>query len=367
MATNDPYNADPIRAPRLRILCDGKEIGGAISATINNNSYYQADTFRAQFSLNADPDFGIAFWGDANRKQFLLDVQFSIDAGQTWKSFILGQVDHLSIKLEHGACDVDGRDLSAYFIDTKTQWTYLNKTSSQIVEMLAAKHDMKADVTETETPVGRYYSDDHDRITAGQFQRTTTEWNLLCSLAQHERFDIWVTDTTVHFHPRIDPSGADPFVVQWDPDGPWSNAVALDLDRSMFMAKDVVVQVRSWNSRHGRGFTKFSPSGARIASVSSGKQQLFTYVVPNKTEAEAQDYANKIREEITQHERLFEFSAPADLTLDARSMVQFSGTGTSFDDKYFVTAVTRSIGFDSGFTMSVKCKNHNPETTVTAA
>jgi hypothetical protein len=367
MATNDPYNVDPIRAPRLRILCDGKEIAGAISASISNNSYYQADTFRAQFSLNADPDFGIAFWGDANRKQFLLDIQFSIDAGQTWKSFITGQVDHLSIKLEHGVCDVDGRDLTAYFIDTKTQTTYMNKTSSQIVEMLAESHGMKADTTETGTPVGRFYSDDRDRITAGQFQRSTTEWNLLCGLAQHEQFDVWVTGTTVHFHPSVDPSNADPFVVRWEPDGPWSNAVTLDLDRSMFMAKDVVVQVRSWNSRQGRGFTKFAPSGSRIAAVQSGKQQLFSFVVPNLTEAEAQSYSEKLRAEITQHERLFEFSAPADLTLDARSMVQFSGTGTSFDDKYFVTAVTRSIGFDSGFTMNVKCKNHSPVSTVLAS
>jgi hypothetical protein len=233
--------------------------------------------------------------------------------------------------------------------------------------MLAESHGMKADVMETDTPAGRYYSDDHDRITAGQFQRSTTEWNLLCGLAQHEQFDIWVTDTTVHFHPSVDPSNADPFVVRWDPDGPWSNAATLDLDRSMFMAKDVVVQVRSWNSRQGRGFTKFAPSGSRIAAVQSGKQQLFTYVVPNMNEAQAQDFANKMREQITQHERLFEFSMPADLTLDARSMVQFSGTGTSFDDKYYVASVSRSMGFDSGFAMTVKCKNINPQSTVTSA
>src|SRR4051812_7953339 len=99
-----------VRAPRLRILCDGKEIPGALSATVSNNSYLQADTFRASFALNADPDHGAAFWGDKSRKQFLLDIQFSLDAGDTWVSFVTGQVGNLSIKQEAGICDVDGRD-----------------------------------------------------------------------------------------------------------------------------------------------------------------------------------------------------------------------------------------------------------------
>ena len=39
-------------------------------------------------------------------------------------------------------------------------------------------------VTATTTPAGRYYQADHDKVTGGQFSRATTEWDLLCELAE---------------------------------------------------------------------------------------------------------------------------------------------------------------------------------------
>lgn len=363
MAINDPYAPGSARQPRLRILCNGQPVGGPLEFEVTNNNYYQADTFTARFSLNTDPDFGVAWWGLASTQQILLDMQASIDAGNTWTSLLIGQVDHMHVEMHNGVVNVDGRDLTAYFIDAKTQETFLNQTSSQVVQTLAARHGLTADVTPTTTLVGRYYGDDHERLTLNAFTHTTTEWNLLCSLAQHEQFDIYVTGTTVHFHPTTPPD-SNPWVVQWDASLPWMNGVTLDLERSMTMAKNVVVVVRSWNSREGRGFSKFSPSGARINSITSGKSQQFTYIIPDLTEAAAQAMANKLREDITRHERLATIKAPADLVVTPRHMLQVIGTNSSWDQTYYVDWVRRSLSFDGGFPMTIHAKNHSPQTSV---
>jgi hypothetical protein len=365
MPLNNPYDVTYVRNPRARILLeDGTTIPGVESVNAVNNNFYQADTFRARFAINADPKFGMNWWGDSKTQQIILDIQGSLDEGQTWNSMIIGQVDQISITLDRGLVEVEGRDLTALFIDNKTQETFLNKTSSQVAEELAARRGLQADVTATSTLVGRYYSDDHDRMNMGQFTRTTTEWNLLCSLAQHEQFDVYVTGKTLHFHPAV-PEDSDPYLVVWNPELPWANAVSMHLQRSMYMAKDVVVQVRSFNSRQGRSITKFAPSGSRVASVTGGKEQLFSFVIPNLTEAEAQDIANKYRIEITKHERLFDFTMPADFILGPRMMLKLSGTNSSFDQAYHVDSVSRTMGFEEpGFSMTVKCKNHSPQTTV---
>src|SRR5690242_19270086 len=147
--------------------------------------------------------------------------------------------------------------MTANFIDSKTQESFQNQTSSQVVETLASRHGMTADAMPTSTLVGRYYEMDHEWIGVNSFYRTTTEWNLMCSLAQKERYDIWVTGTTVHFHPTtaVDPN---PYLVLWDETGPFSNAIEITAERAMSFAKDIVVSVRSWHSRNGKAYEAHS-------------------------------------------------------------------------------------------------------------
>jgi hypothetical protein len=367
MPINDP-NAQPLlRKPRLRAVVQGKTIPTLVQFEVMNNNYYQSDTFSAQFSLYLDPEFGISWWG--GQTEILLDLQSSVDDGQTWVSHILGQVDHVNAILEKGVISLEGRDLTARFIDNKTQETYLNRTASQVVEELAAKRGLTADVTPTTTPVGRYYEAQHDRLSMDQFVRTTTEWNLLCSLAQNEGFDIWVTGTTVHFHPSTPPD-SDPFVVIFNERPYSSNVSSISLERSLTVAKDVIVAVRSWNSMHAREITKYAPTGARYGSIQSGKAQQFSVVRPNLTEQQAQELANKLREDITRNERILTFRCPADQTLSARNMVRFQGTSSSWDSSgenpYYVDWVRRRLSLREGFTMEVRCKNHSAQTTVLA-
>jgi hypothetical protein len=358
MAINDPTKAEGVRTPRAKVFLSGKEIPGLLEAEVTSNSSYNADKFTAHFSLYADPAYGPDWWGQ--QTSLLLDIQFSTD-GQNFTSMIIGEVDHMALQPQGGIVTVDGRDLTGRLIDNKTVEAFRNKTSSEIAETLAARRGLTPDVTATTTKVGRYYDVDHDRMQHNEFSSAHTEWDLLTMLAQFEQFDVWVTGTTLHFKKVADIEAQDPYEVVWQTqDGapPWSNVMGMRLERSLTLAKDVVVAIRSFNSNKKTGFTMYSPSGFRQAAIQSGKAQMFTFLAPNLSRTDAQDLANKRREEISRHEKLLHFNRPADLTLDARNVVKLRGIGAnSWDQIYYISSVTRRFSTHTGLMMDVACKN----------
>jgi len=48
---------------------------------------------------------------------------------------------------------------------------------------------------------------------------------------------------------------------------------------------------------------------------------------------------------------------PGELTLTPRSMIALNGTGTAFDQSYFVDTIERRIGVGCGFVQRVRAKN----------
>ena len=360
---NDPGIRTGSRKPGLLVLLDGRPLPGVIEAEVTNNNHYQADIFSASFHMEAD-----AKWWEADT--VLLDIQASPDDGKPFVSMIVGEVSSVGIDLARRIVRVDGRDLTSRFIETKTQETFRNQTSSQVATTLAGRHGMTADVVATTGLVGRYYVQDHDHLKQGEFTRTTTEWDLLTYLAGIEGYDVWVEGTTLKFKPTTPPD-ATPWLVDWSVDEnrmPVSNAMDLDLSRNLTLAKDIIVEVKSWNSRKGSGFTKIAKA-AKSPGTKGGKAQSepqkISIIRPNLTEDQAQKLANSILADESKHERVIRWKEPAEAALTPRSMCRLTGTGTSWDQTYFVSSVQRRISLGTGFTMTAEAKNHSPQSTVT--
>ena len=165
-----------LRSPRLAVLVNGVALAGAIAADVSSNSHYAADRFRVQTALQADDP---SIWSQA---EMLVEVRMGLDGA--WASLVTGAVDRLDIDPIQGVVELEGRDLTAGLIEARTQETFSNRTSSEIASLLAQRQGLMADVATTSTPVGRYYQDQHDRITLDQFSHATTEWDLLIFLAQ---------------------------------------------------------------------------------------------------------------------------------------------------------------------------------------
>lgn len=356
-AMSDLFGADPsapgiVRAPRLLILANGVPIMGAIDAEISSNNHFASDRFRVTIALNADPVAGAELVGMPNIR---MEVQVSLDSGMSFSSLILGDVDLLSVDPVQGTLQLDGRDLSAALIAARAQETFVNNTSSEIATILAGRHGLAADVQATTTVVGRYWQLEHDRIVLNQFSRATTEWDLLVTLAQHEGFDVWVTGTTLHFRaPEITSAPAYVLRPGTTANGP-ANVTSLRLDRSLLLAGDINVVVKSWNSRQGSGCVQTaSRSGI---SGSQGTPQTYVYVVPNLMADDALTFGQQRLTELAQHERVVTAEMPGELNLAPRMMMRIEGTGTDFDQSYWIDQVERRISVAYGFSQTLHAKN----------
>lgn len=353
------------RQPMLKVLSNNKEIQGVISASVSSNNYYRCDHFSLEFAASAGPPG----WWDVE-PPLIVDVQFSADGGQSFTSLIIGEVDSIAFNIAFGVVTMDGRDLSAQMIEAKTQEAFVNQTSSQIAQTIAARHNLKANVVATSTLVDRYYTQDHTRGTLDQFSKTTTEWDLLTYLAQQEGYNLFMTGTTLNFVPDTADTSS-PVNITWQMPSPVPqlNAKTLSMQRSLTLAKDVQVQVRSWNSRQQRSFTKTAKAlGGKAASASgssSGKPtatQNYVFIRPNLTEDQAQKLATQYAADITKHERVVSVEMPGELSLTPRSMIAIKGTSTSFDQTYFIDTIERHLSFDGGFQQSLRLKNTSPRT-----
>ena len=287
MPMNDPDAPSGVRDPRLRILINDVPVAGAIKADVHSGNSYRGDRFTATLSLTADPKLDITYWGDDDRKGELLEIQVGFlppgaPEGQVpWIRLFLGTVDKPTVDPKMGTVEIAGRDLSSLLVDTKTRKTYANMTASQVVQAICAEHKvgpgnvpLTADVDETTTRVGRYYKEDHDKLTGDAFSKTTTEWDLLTKLAKEEGHDLYFTGTTLHFKKPVAEDTSNPFVIKWqgrDANHPYpvSNVADLKLERDLNKAKDIYVSVKCWSSK-GNKATEYH------AGTKSPHAQVFT-------------------------------------------------------------------------------------------
>jgi len=252
-----------------------------------------------------------------------------------------------------------GRDYAARLIEARTQETFANQTSSEIATTIAARHGLIADAQSTTTPVGRYWQLEHDRVTLDQFSRTTTEWDLLTTLAGHKGFDLWVTGTTLHFRPAA--TSATPNAILRPVatlTGP-ANVTTLRLERSLTLARDIEVTVKSWNNRQQAAFiqTARRTSQGQGQGKAGGPPQKYVYVVPNLTPDDALKLAQRKLAELSAHERLVTADMPGELALAPRQQIRLEGTGTGFDQPYWIDSIDRHLHFARGFTQRLHARN----------
>jgi prophage tail gpP-like protein len=329
------------------VLVNGAPLSGVIEADVQSNNHYAADRFRVRSAVGSAPSFDAAFWSGATN--VLLDVGMSLDGGATRVSLIQGLADQIDIDFHRGVLHVEGRDLAAALIEASTQETFANRTSSEIASILAARHGLSADVTPTTTLVGRYYSDDHESITLGQFSRATTEWDLLVFLARQEQFDVYVRGTTLSFAPQSATRTGSLTLSAGD-------LIGLRGERALNLERDIEVTIKSWNAFQQRAFTQTARSqdGPPAQAGLPGKARSFVYVVPNLTTDQAIRLADQRLAELARHRRTVTLTMPGELALTPRDTIALDGTLTEFDGLYRPDAIDRQLSADGGFVQTVR-------------
>lgn len=353
------------------VKVNGAFMPGWTEWEVQNNSHYQADTFRVSFALSKLPaQYDAAWWASQTGITIEVLAGFPSDpsnfSDSQLVSWIYGNVDEVEFSPAGGIVTVSGRDLTALLIDTKTTEDFRSQTSSQIAKKVAARHGLgTSNITSTSALVGNYYRTDNVFVV-----HERSEWALLCWLASKEGFEVFVDSQDLYFQPLEDPSTTTPYLLQWDQPrsdraSPAFNGTQLIFSRNLTVARGISVTVRSWHAGKKRTFISVYPKAAVgiTAGAASPKGGVQSYVFnrPGLTQAQADAFAQAKHRELTRHEMKLRATLPADDLLDAGIVVQVTGTGSQFDQTYFPDSVTRRMSVAEGYTMTVSAKNHNPD------
>jgi hypothetical protein len=356
--------------PRLRIRVNGTQINGAVSASVTSNNYYRADEWTATVIPDQDSVWTLDKWLPAggNPPDAMVEiVAYDEIAGGTGNTLIVGKADTRDWDPLTGCLDIGGRDLTAVLIEAKTFDTYMAQTASQVAQALFEKHRADgftaAQITPTTELVQRLYKIDNTKTSHDAFSRATTEWDLLTSLAQYEGFDVFVKGTTLYFQPATTATGS-PWAIWVDRT---KNPITANCENLRFahndMAKDVLVRLRTWNSRLGTGFEVTAPPGVSSSAIKSGKATQYVYRRPNLDRDQAQKLANSIYSDLVRHQVKVTASWPYMTGLTARDILRVQGVGAGLDGKYFFTEIERTIDFQGGYGEHVTACNQQPALT----
>lgn len=358
------------RQPRGIVLVNDARVNGWINFSVDNNIFYEADTFRVTFALSALPAaYGDAFW--ASQQEVFIEVLagFPQDAEnysrKELQTLTYGRVDEVAFDPVARTLTVTGRDLTAVLIDAKTTETFQNLKASQIATQIAARHGLTPIVTATTTTIGSYYQTDK---TQGIQQRS--EWDLLTALAGQEQMLVYVKRKELHF--EYPPAATvPPYLLTWEKPGDQNGAFAfngktIQFTRALTLARGVVVTVQSKNQR-GQAIKVTYPA-KKAATIKPGASapvaQQYTYTFAHLTTEAALQKAQQLHDEISKHEVKLNATLPADNILSVASLIQVAGTGTAFDQSYYPESITREMDITMGYTMTVRAKNHSPQSVV---
>ncbi len=364
------------RRPRAMVKIMGSDgntpqpVTGWIEWTCDNNAHYSADSFMVVFAAQSLPQNMNLAW---MLQQSYLNVEIlagfptnpdQYDASEL-QSLIIGRTDTVNFDPVQNTIELTGRDYTSAFIDAKTTETWKNKSVTDVVTAIAARHSMTASVSSISTIVGEFSDIDHVRLTDER-----SEWDLLVWLAHETQCDVWVSGMTLNFQKQIDPTKQDYYLIKWVPaDGvttftPQANVLDLKLEHNMTIAKGVQVQVRSWHGTFKNSFIATYPG--KVKHVKVGKAtpvsntQNYVYNIPGLDAQGVLRKAQAIYNEIVKNEMNLTATLPGDNILNNRVMVQLDGTGTAFDQTYYPSSVHRSMSFNAGYSMTVRARNLSP-------
>lgn len=338
-------------------------ISGCKGFEFDYTTYSSSDSFSAEFSSSALPS-------DMNKNWLLSqdDLYLSLFVGvprnlNSWtpdelKTKFFGRVDNVHYDPVTGTITTTGRCISALLVDAKTTEKWVNKTSSQIATILAARHGLTPRVTPTSTPVGSYYQIDHATMTDAR-----TEWDLLTRLAKIERYTVYVRGQTLFFQPLSMANSATPYPVLWiEPSASQgyssSSAKELKLEKSLAVSRGIIVVASAWNDVAGT-WVRASYSGPARPGPNP---QKYAYSRHNLSQASLDSFVRAQYAELVAYEMRISVELPGDDALDTTMTVVLSGTETPFDQVYYPDSVKRHFDFKTGYTMTLSAKNMTPET-----
>lgn len=319
----------PLEQPRARVSLNGVPVGGLVELDVQAPGAFLAGRFQVVFAMGPPPALGGSDFAVLGAVP--VTIEMSTD-GVGYFEVLSGQVENVRIDLAANIATLAGRDQTALLIDAEIAESFVNQTASEVAQTIALRHGLVPEVTPTFQPVGQYYQIDHARTSLHVGSRATTEWNLLCRLAEAEGFGVSVFGGALNFGP-VGLAGETPVTPR--------SFVKLEVDLVTALPASVVV--RSWNCR-----------SKQVVEQSTGAGNVTNLVRPNMTASQAGNYADSYLAMVRQHGKVLLGKMPGDTSLAVGGLLLLAGTNSGLDDGYVVTSLVRRLNGREGFVQMVK-------------
>jgi hypothetical protein len=336
---------------RLSVVVSGNEVEGLIHVHLSSNNAFAADRYAVTFAMGPPPLRGIAFWSAL--VSAYVEISASSDSTPAETTLVTGMADSLAINPLAGTVSIEGRDLSAALVDTYRQKDFVNQTASEIVSAIAANHGLAGAVTPTTGSVGRFYADNHTRLSVGQFSRLRSDWDLIAQLARENGFDAYVQGTTLYFQPATIGSGSTRLL------GP-RDVTAVRWERTLALADSPSVRVQSWNSQNMASYFVGPAPSLPVGGITDGYSPSYLFSGSNLTSQQASESAQMYMTEISRLGTALHIEMPWDLTVSPRTVFLMRNVASAIDGTYRVESLDRTYNASTGSVQQMRASLVNP-------
>lgn len=317
----------------LLVTLNGQTLPNLLEAAISRNNCFAADTFELTFAITDAPETNLTFWST------LLTAYVEIQDRTLQRTIISGMMDGISLNLTLGVVSLEGRDLSASLVDGAYQQDFVNQTASEVVSTIAAKHGLASAVAPTRTYVGRFFDDNHTKLSLGLYSRIRSDWDLVVQLARENGFDAYVEDRTLYFQPEVDQS-APTYLVNSD------KVKRLRIERFPQTANAGDVRVLSWNAQSRAAYQQDTDSPVRDGRFYFAGTNL----TPDQVARSAEQYAKEVRRLTT----LIQIDMTWDAALSPRQAIWLTTGEANLDGLYRIDSIDRWFSSTRGSSQIVR-------------
>lgn len=336
-------------APRAIVEVAGVNVRwhDLIDLSIENTLYLAADSFEATFRNDQ-------YLSDWFRK--LQEVRIYLGYVKNPGAWSRAELDHVftgridGVKPKFGSSmnvHLIGRDYSAPMIDTEYSVAYAERTSSQIVVMIAEKYGLTPLVTTT-TAIA-----DRDMFA------NKKEWEVLQALADLEGFVCYVTkDKELYFGPRQEDDEKVVAELNYRLPG-LANTAEIEFDDSLVGVVNKVT-VRHWQGQNKKLIEASAVNEELLKAMGGQVKERIFYESKAKTYDLARSYAEK---RLKQYSRAVVTATgiyPGNQKMLAEKKVKVSGCGR-FDEAYYIEKATHRLSKSEGYRTTFDITSIRPE------
>jgi hypothetical protein len=322
-----------VRAPRAQVMIGGQSFN-VKSARVNQEATRKSSTMSAECALNSFPGGDAFFAGLSDNKGSI-----SIDG----EPLCTGEWNSVHIGYDSTLVELQGQDDSTSLHQKKSSEKFNNQTRSDIVNKVAQRNNLNAQVDSLPLLAGKLFQIDWAKLTDG-----VSDAAIIHKIAELSGARWWVKSGTLYFKGKDDK--ASNYTVHYQAGEPSSgDFIRLGIMLNLQAAKSLEVNGESWHQKKKQTFK----SQKKLLGFIN-PPLVYNYRTPGMEQDHLEDLITNKAVELARHEVEIHALLVGDPSIDIGMGLQL--VGTAFAQTYEMDQICHEIG-PHGYTMDITAKS----------